>query len=61
MSTYKNLEIEIAEMWGMKATTKPVVTGALGLIKKGMVKYTQKIPGDIKSQELQKITLLGIS
>ena len=60
MSKYKNLEIEIAEMWGMKATTKLVVIGALGL-KKGMVKYTQKIPGDIKSQELQKITLLGMS
>ena len=48
-------------MWGMKATTIPVVIGALGLIKKGMDKYIEKIPGDIKIQELQKIALLGMS
>ena len=48
-------------MWGMKATTIPVVMGALGLINEGIVKYTEKIPGDIKIQELQKISLLGTS
>jgi len=48
-------------MRGMKTTTIPVVIGALGLIKKGMDKYIQKIPGDTKIQELQKITLLGTS
>jgi len=48
-------------MWGMKTTTIPVVIGALGLIKKGMDKYVQKIPGGTKIQELQKITLLGTS
>jgi len=44
-------------MWGMKTTTIPVVIGALGLIKKGMDKYIQKIPDDTKIQELQKISL----
>ena len=33
---YKDLEIEIERMWGMKATTIPVVIGGLGLIKKGL-------------------------
>ena len=34
LSKYKDLEIEIERMWGMKTTTIPVVIGALGLIKK---------------------------
>ena len=45
----------------MKATTIPVVIGALGLIKKGLEKYTKQIPGNIKIGELQKIALLGTS
>ena len=48
-------------MWGMKATTIPVVIGALGLIKKGLEKYTKQIPGNIKISEIQKISLLGTS
>ena len=44
LSEYKDLEIEIERMWGMKGTTIPVVIGALGLIKKGMEKYTKQIP-----------------
>ena len=48
-------------MWGMKGTTIPVVIGALGLIKKGLEKYIQQIPGNIKIQELQNITPLGLS
>ena len=61
LSKYKDLEIEIERMWGMKATTIPVVIGALGLIKKGLEKYTKQIPGNIKISELQKIALLGTS
>ena len=44
-------------MWGMRATTIPVVIGALGLIKKGLEKYTKLM----KISELQKIALLGTS
>ena len=57
----KDLEIEIERIWGMKAITIPVVIGALGLIKKGLEKYIQQIPSNIKIHELQKITLLGTS
>ena len=32
LSKYKDFEIEVEQMWGMKATTIPVVIGALGLI-----------------------------
>ena len=34
LSKYKDLEIEIERMWGMEATTIPVVIGALGLMKR---------------------------
>ena len=59
LSKYKGLEIKIEQMWGMKATTIPVVIGALGLIKKIVEKYTKQIPGNFKISELQKIALLG--
>jgi len=49
----------VARVWGLKTETVPVVTGAFGLIKKGLENYTQKIPGNIKMEELQKISLLG--
>jgi len=61
LSKYKDQEIEVERMWGMKDTTIPVVIGVLGLIKKGMDKYIQKISGDTKIQELLKITLIGTS
>ena len=48
-------------MWGIKATTIPVVIGVMVLIKKGLGKYIQQIVGNIKMHELQKITLLGTS
>ena len=43
LSKYKDLEIEVGRMWGMKATTILVVIEALGLIKKGLEKYIQQI------------------
>ena len=59
LSKYKDLEIEIARMWKMGTETIPVVIGALGVIKKGLEKYVDKIPGTVSIDELQKITLLG--
>jgi hypothetical protein len=59
LSKYKDLEIEICRMWGMKTCVIPVIIGALGLVKKGLENYTNKIPGNIQLEELQKIALLG--
>ena len=50
LSKNKDQGIKIERMWGMK-TTIPVVIKALGLIKKGMDKCIQKIPGNIKIHE----------
>ena len=43
---YKDLEIEVERMWGLKTTTVLVVMGALGTIKKDMENYSDKIPGN---------------
>ncbi|XP_037772664.1 uncharacterized protein LOC119568276 [Penaeus monodon] len=59
LSKYKDLEIEISRTWGMKTETIPVVIGALGLMKRGIVKFTNRIPGNISIYEIQKTALLG--
>ena len=46
-------------MWGFKAKTVPVVVGALGVVKKGIQKSIDKIPGKIDIIELQNIAFLG--
>ena len=37
----------------------PVVVGALGLTKKGLDKVTSRIPGNVSTNEIQKITVPG--
>ena len=49
---------EISKMWGLKTETVPVVIRALGLVKKVLVKYVEKIPGNINIEGLQKISRL---
>ena len=46
-------------MWKMETETIPVVIGALGVIKKGLEKYVDTIPGTTGISKPQKITLLG--
>ena len=58
LTKYKDSEIEVERMWGLKTTTVSVVMGALGTIKKDIENYSNKIPGNINIHELQKITLL---
>ena len=58
---YKDLEIEIVRMTGLKTETVPSVIGALGLVKRGPTKILGKIPGKISIEELQKISLMGIA
>ena len=43
----------------METETIPVVIGALGVIKKGLEKYVDRIPGTTGTSKLKKITLLG--
>ena len=59
LSKYKDLEIEIKRLWGMKTQIVPVVIRALGVVKKGIEKQIDKIPRNINITELQKIALLG--
>ena len=58
LSKFKDLEIKITKMWGMKSQIVLVVIGALGVVKKGIEKQIDKIPGNINVTKLQKITLL---
>jgi hypothetical protein len=36
---YKNLRIEIKRMWNMKCFVTPVISGATGIVTKGLKKY----------------------
>ena len=62
ITKYKDLEIEMKRMWNVKETqTVPVVVGALGVVSKELNNHISKIPGNVNTDELQKITLLGTS
>ena len=41
----KILQIEVTKMWKLKIKAIPVVTGALGMIMKGMQSLIDQIPG----------------
>ena len=61
LSNFRDLEIEIKNNVGVKASTILVVIRALGLVKKGLHKYVQQITSNITIHKLQKIKLLGTS
>ena len=57
---YQDLRREIAALWGMKKTEViPIVIGALGMISKKLDMWIKKIGVNIKTEALQKSTLLG--
>ena len=58
-SKYKDLEIELARMWDMQVINIPIVIGALGLIRKGMIKNMSKISETLRIELCQKVALLG--
>jgi hypothetical protein len=58
---YKNLSTEIQRMWNTKYSVMPVITGATGIVTKGLKKYLETIPGKHSVRSLQKTAVLGIS
>ena len=58
-SKYKDLELEKQRMWHMKTKVIPVVVGALGTVKKGMVENIKKVSERATVTEIQKICMLG--
>jgi len=52
------LEVEVGRMWRVRTKIMPVVAGALGIIKKGLDKDLQLLPGHPSATELQ-ITLMS--
>ena len=58
-SKYKDLELEIQRMWHMKIVVIPVVVGAHGTVKKGMVENIKKVSERATMTEIQKICMLG--
>jgi hypothetical protein len=51
---YKNLSIEIQLMWDMKFFVIPVITGATGIVTRGLKKNLETIPGKHSIYSLQK-------
>ena len=58
-SKYKDLELEIQRIWHMKTVVIPVVVGALGTVKKGMVENITKVSERATMTDIQKICMLG--
>ena len=48
-------------MWKIKIKAIPDVAGALGMIKKEIQKYVNKIPGNLPPTEIQKIVLNSVN
>ena len=55
LSKYKDLEIEVTEIWKLNTKIIPVVIGTLEMIKKGTQNFIDQIPGKSSLQEMQKI------
>ena len=56
---YKDLEIEIFQIWNIKTIVIPLMIGAIGIIRKGMIRYVEQLPGKIMLEELPKLVLIG--
>ena len=46
-------------MWKVRTKIVPVMTGALGTIKKGLDQKLQLLPGHPAATELQKVAIMG--
>jgi hypothetical protein len=57
---YKNLSIEIQQMWNMKCFVITVIIGTTGTVSRGQ-KNLETIPGEHSTDSLQKTAILGTS
>ena len=58
---YKNLYVEIKQMWHLKCKIITVVTGTTGILTKGLRKNLEVIPGKHSTDSLQKTAILRTS
>jgi hypothetical protein len=58
---YESLCTEIQRMWNMKCMIVPVITGATGIVTKGLKNFLKAIPGKHSTDTLQKTAILGTS
>jgi len=54
LSKYKDLEIKVSRMRKVRTKTVPVVTTALGTIKKGLDQNLRLLPGYLLATVLQR-------
>jgi hypothetical protein len=48
-------------MWNLKGKIMPVITGATGIVTKGLRKHLEAVPGKHSIDSLQKTAVLGTS
>jgi len=58
---YKSLCIEIQQMWNLKCTIIPIITGATGIVMRSLKKNVETIPQKHSIDSLQKTAILGTS
>ena len=58
LSSYKDLEIGVSRMWKVRTKIVPVITGALGTVRKGLDQNLQSLPDHPSALGLQ-ITLMS--
>ena len=58
---YQDLKTELQRLWKLKGKVVPVVIGALGAVTKNHSKYVESVNDAIRTEDLQKATLLGTS
>jgi len=56
---YKSLSIDVQQMWNMQHMNIPVITGATGIVIKGLKKNLEAMPGKHLTDALQKTAVLG--
>jgi len=56
-----NLNTKIQRMWNMKCKIVPVITGAIGIVTRGLEKSLEAIPGKYSIDSLHQTAVLGTS